>query len=75
MNFSAFHSAGLWLAVIAMPPWARRWRTANCTVGTGHTPASTTRHPLERRPATTACRTISPDVRVSRPTTTVPAPA
>jgi len=74
MNFSAFHSAGLWLAVMAMPPCARRWRTTNCTVGTGQMSRSTTRHPLESSPATTAWRTISPDVRVSRPTTTVPDP-
>src|SRR5215217_6497312 len=74
MNFSAFHSAGLWLAVIAMPPRAPRPRTSNCTVGTGHTSRSKTLHPDDRSPATTACRTISPDVRVSRPMTIVPGP-
>src|ERR1051326_167066 len=57
-----------------MPPFALRRRTCICTVGTGHTPMSTTRPPLERIPAITACFTISPDVRGSRPTTIVPEP-
>ena len=74
MNFSAFHSAGLWLAVMAIPPCAAVWRTPSCTVGVGHTPMSTMRLPAESRPAMTACRTISPDVRVSRPTTIRPGP-
>src|SRR5512143_3221203 len=73
-NLSAFHSGGLWLAVIAMPPCAPSWRTSSCTVGVGTTPRSLTRQPLEARPATTACRTISPDVRGSRPIATRPPP-
>src|SRR6185503_7951413 len=74
MNFSAFHSGGLWLAVMAMPPCARRCRTWSCTVGTGHTPISITRLPVDKTPATTACLTISPEVRGSRPMTIVPDP-
>src|SRR5688572_14572718 len=74
MNFRAFHSAGLWLAVIAMPPTARRSRTSSWTVGTGQMSRSTTRQPLESSPATTACRTIAPEERVSRPTTMAPGP-
>src|SRR5215207_4051863 len=73
-NLSAFHSAGLWLAVMAMPPCAPCRRTINWTVGTGQTPTSRTPHPLESRPATTDCLTISPEVRVSRPMTMVPEP-
>src|ERR1044072_6822400 len=60
--------------MIAMPPFAVRRRTCLCTVVTEHTPMSTTRRPLERIPAITACFTISPDVRGSRPTTIVPEP-
>src|SRR5436305_7017213 len=40
-------------------------------VGTGHIPISMMRHPLESKPAMTACLTISPEVRGSRPMTTV----
>src|SRR5438093_9831771 len=43
-------------------------------VGTGHMPTSSTRHPLDNRPATTACLTISPEVLGSRPMTIVPKP-
>src|SRR5713226_4536890 len=43
-------------------------------VGTGHTPISRMRQPLESKPATTACLTISPEVRGSRPMTIVRAP-
>src|SRR5690349_23068786 len=57
-----------------MPPFSLRRRTCICTDGTGHTPMSTTRPPLESMPAITACFTISPDVRGSRPTTIVPEP-
>src|ERR1700737_4725817 len=74
MNFNAFHSAGLWLAVIARPPCAPLRRTIICTVGTGHIPMSTTRQPLDSSPAMTACLTISPDVRGSRPMTIPPDP-
>jgi len=35
---------------------------------------STMRQPLDSSPAATACRTISPEVRGSRPTTTRPPP-
>src|SRR5512139_1807581 len=73
-NLRAFHSGGLWLAVMAMPPCAPSCRTRTCTVGVGTTPRSLTRQPLEARPATTACRTISPEVRGSRPMTTRPPP-
>src|ERR1051326_8529698 len=37
-----------------MPPFALRRRTCICTVGTGQTPISTTRPPLERMPAITS---------------------
>src|SRR5216684_8612627 len=43
-------------------------------VGTGHIPISRMREPLESKPATTACLTISPEVRGSRPMTIVRAP-
>ncbi len=59
-NLSAFHCGGLWLAVIAMPPFAFSRRTRSCTVGVGQTPASSTRQPDDNNPETTACRTISP---------------
>ena len=71
-NFSAFHSAGLWLAVTAIPPAASASRTASISVGVGTMPSSTTSHPAERRPATTARCSIGPEVLESRPTTTFP---
>src|SRR5258706_15940208 len=43
-------------------------------VGTGHMPISRMRQPLDNKPATTACLTISPEVRGSRPMTIVRAP-
>src|SRR6267154_4922414 len=43
-------------------------------VGTGHMPISMIRQPLESRPAMTACFTISPEVRGSRPMTIVRPP-
>jgi hypothetical protein len=64
----------LWLAVMQMPPRARRARTINCTVGTGQTPTSRMPHPLDSSPDTTDCLTISPEVRVSRPMTMLPEP-
>src|SRR5437773_12459112 len=42
--------------------------------GTGQMPRSTGSQPVERRPAKTALRTISPDLRVSRPTRIGPRP-
>ena len=41
MNLSAFHSIGLWLAVIARPPAAWSDSTASWIVGVGASPTST----------------------------------
>ena len=54
-----------------MPPAARRSQTANLMVGVGQTPTSMTRQPVARRPANTASRIASREMRVSFPTTTV----
>ena len=70
MNLSAFHSIGLWLAVIAIPPPAAWCSTASWIVGVGASPTVTTSHPTDPRPAVTARSNAGPDVRASRPTTT-----
>ena len=69
-NLSAFHSAGLWLAVTPSPPAAPVSRTASISVGVGTIPSSVTLHPTESSPAMVARASIGPDVRESRPTTT-----
>src|SRR4030095_2078347 len=45
-----------------------------CRLGVGITPTFTTSHPLASRPQVTACVSISPLARVSRPSTTRPRP-
>ena len=74
-NLSAFHCAGLWLAVRMMPPAARRCSTAIWVVGVVARPRSTTSRPAAMSPAATARCTIGPERRASRPTTTGPSPS
>ena len=66
-NLSAFHSAGLWLAVTSMPPNAPAFSTANMSVGVATIPRSTTEQPTDVSPAETAAVNMGPDVRESRP--------
>ena len=66
-NFRAFHSAGLWLAVTAMPPDASEFSTASMSVGVDTTPRSTTSEPTETRPVIAARESIGPEGRVSLP--------
>ena len=61
-------------AVNEIPPLARVAFTYTCSVGVGCIPTSTTSHPVASSPHATACCNISPDMRVSRPSTTRPAP-
>src|SRR5206468_11450 len=68
-NFRAFHSMGLWLAVIAIPPPAWWCSTASCTVGVGTRPTSITSQPTEVSPPVTAAANAGPDVRASLPAT------
>src|SRR5215216_4065789 len=51
-----------------MPPSAFSHFTANCMLGVGQTPRSTTSQPAASSPARTAERIIGPDGRVSRQT-------
>jgi hypothetical protein len=67
-SLRAFHSAGLWLAVMPSPPAAPSSSTASRSVGVGTTPRSTTSHPTDWSPAVTARVNIGPEVRESRPT-------
>ena len=72
---SAFHSSGLWLAVITMAPQvSARVAQRNCRVGVGVMPASMGRQPTAINPAQTASETMGPEVRVSRPIRTLPGP-
>jgi len=70
MNLSAFHSAGLWLAVITRPPAAPWCSTANCAVGVGTRPHSTTVTPTDCKPARAAASSMGPESRASRASTT-----
>ena len=70
-NFKAFHSAGLWLAVIIIPPSAYVPVTASSTVGVVAIPRSITFIPRLRKVVVTRLFTIIPDLRASRPTTTL----
>ena len=54
-----------------MPASAGRSLTRNATPGVGITPTSTACPPTDAIPAITAASSISPESRVSRPTTTV----
>ena len=71
-SFRPFHGAGLWLAVIWMPPAALSWRTARPHVGVGATPRSWTSQPRDASPARTAWRSIEPAGPRSRDRTTRP---
>src|SRR5829696_10276576 len=51
-----------------MPPSAFIHFTANCILGVGHTPRSTTSQPEPSKPASTAERIIGPEGLVSRQT-------
>ena len=73
-NLSAFHGAGLWLAVKMTPPAAFRCSTASCVVGVVARPMSTTSRPAAFTPAQAARRTMGPLTRASRPITTGPSP-
>ena len=52
-SFKAFHSFGLWLAEISMPPFALCLLTANRTVGVGQIPISMTSTPFANKEPTT----------------------
>ena len=70
-NLRAFHSTGLWLAVITIAPPAPWCSTASCAVGVGINPQSITPHPTDCSPARAAARNIGPDVRASRASNTL----
>jgi hypothetical protein len=70
-SFKAFHSAGLWLAVIIMPPSAIEPVTAISTVGVVAIPRSVTLMPRPCSVVVTKLFTMLPDFRPSRPTITL----
>ena len=74
MNFRAFHSTGLWLAVTTMPPSSRINSTASWAVGVGTIPRSTTSMPARLSPADAAATKPGPDWRESRARATVRPP-
>ncbi len=71
-SLRAFHCAGLWLAVMMMPPSARCEVTASSVVGVVARPRSTTSKPMAASVPHTRCRIMSPVTRASRPTTMRP---
>ena len=71
-NFSAFHSAALWLAPIEIPPAALILTMACWMTGVETTPRSITSWPVDSRPAMTPSRIMMPLARGSRPITILP---
>lgn len=69
-NFKAFHSPGLWLAVIITPPEADNPTTANSTVGVVANPRSTTVIPSLLNVVETNKAISVPDFLASLPRTT-----
>ncbi len=65
------YSGGLCDAEITAPPAAFSLRTSSATAGVGTTPASSAVPPALVMPATIADSSMSPDRRVSLPTTMV----
>ena len=70
-NFKAFHSLGLWLAVMMMPAPAPAKVTAISTVGVVDNPRSMTSIPKAMRVLATKSRTMEPEIRASRPMMTL----
>ncbi len=70
-NFRAFHCFGLWLAVRIIPPLAFSIGTAISTVGVVDSPRSITSIPKPQRVEVTKLEIISPEIRASRPITTL----
>ena len=59
-NFNPFHSTGLWLAVIIIPPATFRRAVLRRRVGVGTTPRSTTVRPIPVKASITASRMSPP---------------
>ena len=74
-SLRAFHSRGLWLAVMMMPPSVPAKRTASSVVGVDASPHLTTSTPQAASVPHTSCSTMGPLIRASRPTTTLNLPA
>ena len=70
-NFRAFHSVGLWLAVIMIPPLALYFWTIISTVGVVDRPRSTTSTPIDIKEDWTRFCIISPEILASLPIITL----
>ena len=66
-NLRPFHSMGLWLAVMMVPPAASDRSTINWTVGVGTIPHTITSLPTRINSSVNASNKSSPDGRLSRP--------
>ncbi|OPZ59093.1 MAG: hypothetical protein BWY88_00844 [Synergistetes bacterium ADurb.Bin520] len=69
-NLMPLYSAGLWEALITTPPEAPTLPMAKLTPGVGNTPTVRASAPADMSPAIVAASNMSPERRVSRPTTT-----